>query len=276
MRQNRDLVLDWIGLSEGGYVNHPRDPGGATDRGITQATYDAWNRAHGRPLKPVRGISKEEAREILSMQYFDTVKFDQLPAGVDYAVADYGVNSGPGRAAKVLQRVLGVDDDGVIGVMTLAALAQRNPTDVIKAICDERMRFLRGLDTWDDFGRGWTVRVVGRAAGAQDDDIGVIDRATKLARGAAAIPAPSVVAQGKGRESDVRANSAIGDLTTRVEGDDVSATASALTALEARVTESHGTTGAFSTTPVQQNVVQPTNPIAAIIALITSLFRRKQ
>lgn len=58
MKQNQAVVLGWIGLSEGGYVNYPKDPGGATDRGITQRTYDAWNRLHGRPLRPVRGISK--------------------------------------------------------------------------------------------------------------------------------------------------------------------------------------------------------------------------
>lgn len=194
MRENREKVLDWIGLSEGGYVNHPRDPGGATDRGITQATFDAWNRQHDRPVRPVRGISEAEAREILAAQYLDTVRFDDLPSGVDYAVADYGVNSGPGRAAKVLQRVLGVPDDGVIGTVTLAALAQRDPIDVIGAICQERMRFLRGLRTWDAFGRGWTARVMGARDGMQDDDIGVIDRAGLLARNAAAIPAPTVAA----------------------------------------------------------------------------------
>ena len=115
MKQNQAVVLDWIGLSEGGYVNHPKDPGGATDRGITQRTYDAWNRLHGRPLRPVRGISKDEANAILVSQYFAPVKFDQLPSGLDYAVVDFAVNSGTSRAAKELQKLLGVAADGIIG-----------------------------------------------------------------------------------------------------------------------------------------------------------------
>lgn len=211
MRRNREQVLDWIGLSEGGYVNHPRDPGGATDRGITQATFDAWNRQHGRPVRPVRGISEAEAREILAAQYLDTVRFDDLPAGVDYAIADYGVNSGPGRAAKVLQRVLGVPDDGVIGTVTLAALAQRDPIEVIGAICEERMAFLRRLRTFDTFGRGWTTRVMGAREGMQDDDIGVIDRAGMLARNAGSIPAPTTPGPAKAEPEAPRPVSVLRD-----------------------------------------------------------------
>jgi len=211
VRHNRDQVIGWIGLSEGGYVNDPRDPGGATDRGITQRTYDAWNDAQGRQRKPVRGISKAEAEAILSAQYLDTVQFDGLPDGVDYAVADYAVNSGPGRAAKVLQRVLGVPDDGVIGAMTLAALARRNPEEIITAVCVERMRFLRGLRTWDAFGRGWSVRVLGRHDGFQVDDIGVLDRAIMLARNAPLIPAPVVAAPGRGTEEAPRPLSPLRD-----------------------------------------------------------------
>lgn len=211
MRHNRDIVLDWIGLSEGGFVDHPRDPGGATDRGITQATFDAWNRQHGRPARPVRGISRAEALDILGAQYLDTVRFDDLPSGVDYAVADYAVNSGPGRAARVLQRVLGVTVDGVVGAQTLAALTQRDPIDVISAICVERMRFLRRLRTFDAFGRGWTARVMGRQDGMQADDIGVIDRAGMLARNAPLIPAPVAVAPARATEEAPRAPDVLRD-----------------------------------------------------------------
>ena len=206
-RINRDQVLDWIGLSEGGYVNHPDDPGGATDRGITQRVFDAWNAAQGKPARPVRGIPESEARAILAAQYLDTVRFDDLPAGVDYAVADYSVNSGPGRAARVLQRVLGVPVDGVIGAVTLAALAQRDPVQVIVAICEERMRFLRGLRHWPTFGRGWTTRVMGRDDGIQERDIGVIDRAAMLARNAPTIPAPVTPTPGRAEDEAPRPQS---------------------------------------------------------------------
>lgn len=206
-RQNRETVLRWISLSEGGFVDHRDDPGGPTDRGITQRVFDAWNAAHGRPQRPVRGITEAEALEILGAQYLDTIRFDDLPSGVDYAVADYSVNSGPGRAARVLQRVLGVPADGVIGAVTLAALAQRDPAEVVVAICEERMRFLRGLRHWRTFGAGWTARVMGRQDGVQAEDIGVIDRAALLARNTPAIPAPVAIAPGRAEDEAPRPQS---------------------------------------------------------------------
>lgn len=211
MKQNQAVVLDWIGLSEGGYVNHPKDPGGATDRGITQRTYDAWNRLHGRPLRPVRGISKDEANAILVSQYFAPVKFDQLPSGLDYAVVDFAVNSGTSRAAKELQKLLGVAVDGVIGNLTLAAISGRDIPELIREYCAARMRYLRGLKTWSTFGDGWSIRVEGKTPGFQVNDIGVIDRATMMARKSVAnvadIPPPveieAVQEAGKGTDSDI-------------------------------------------------------------------------
>lgn len=213
MRQNKAQVLQWIGLSEGGYVNLKEDPGGATDRGITQATYDAWNRARGRPRKPVRGISKAEAEEIIVAQYMTPVRFDDLPAGLDYAVADFAVNSGPARAVKELQRVLGFQGaamDGIMGQKTLAAIDTADLADLIVAYCARRMAYLRGLATFKTFGKGWTSRVMGRTDGAQDGDIGVIDRAVRLARGAGDIPPPVVVAPAKANEDDTAETTWIG------------------------------------------------------------------
>lgn len=197
MRQNQAVILGWIGLSEGGYVDHPEDPGGATDRGITQKTFDAWNKLHRRPLRPVRGISKEEANAILVSQYFEPVKFDQLPSGLDYAVVDFGVNSGTRRAVMELQKILGVKADGVVGNVTLAAIKDWNGEALIAEYGAARMRYLKGLKTFRTFGKGWTIRVEGRFPGVQVTDIGVIDRATQLHRvgksvskTAANIPAP--------------------------------------------------------------------------------------
>lgn len=197
MRHNQETVLGWIGLSEGGYVNHPRDPGGATDRGITQRTYDAWNDLHGRDRRPVRGISREEADAIIVSQYLAPIRFDDLPGGLDYAVADFAVNSGPGRAARELQRLVGVPEDGVIGTQTLAAVARHDPEQLVMRLCGARMMFMQGLATWGTFGRGWTVRVMGREDGVQADDIGVIDRGVMLAQNAPDIPAPTRVAPGR-------------------------------------------------------------------------------
>lgn len=213
MKSNTQQVLRWIGLSEGGYVNDPRDPGGATDRGITQSTYDAWNKARGRPKRPVRGISKAEAEEIIVAQYMTPVRFDELPSGIDYAVADFAVNSGPARAVKELQRVLGFKGaamDGIMGQKTLAAINARNLSDLIVAYCERRMAYLRGLATFKTFGKGWTSRVMGRTDGAQDGDIGVIDRAVRLARDAAEIPPPVVAAPAKANEDDTAETTWIG------------------------------------------------------------------
>ncbi|SET74711.1 glycoside hydrolase family 108 protein [Paracoccus homiensis] len=186
MRANTEKALAWIGLSEGGYVNHPDDPGGATDRGITQRTFDAWNRSQGRPARPVRGISKFEAEAIIVSQYFQPVRFDDLPSGLDYAVADWSVNSGPSRAAKELQRIVGVAQDGVIGQQTLAAVARGSTTQIINAYCDRRMSFLRSLKTWGTFGRGWSSRVqavrersIDMAMGADRPDTSTVPRTPK-------------------------------------------------------------------------------------------------
>lgn len=162
MKHNEDKALAWIGLSEGGYVNHPKDPGGATDRGITQRTFDSWNRTHGRPIRPVRGISKEDAEDILVAQYFTPVWFNDLPDGIDYMVADYSVNSGPKRAVKDLQHELGftgADVDGIMGVKTLDAVRQKNAKVLIEGYTERRLRFLKSLKTWATFGRGWESRV---------------------------------------------------------------------------------------------------------------------
>lgn len=201
MRENYPQIHDWIGLSEGGYVNHPKDPGGATDRGITQATFDSWNRMHGRPLRPVRGIPKDVARQIIEFQYMDAVRAAELPSGLDYAMSDYAVNSGPGRAAKDLQRELGVAVDGVIGAQTLAAVADADVHALIIGLCRRRMQFLKGLRHWPTFGKGWTRRVMGDLPGVQTGDIGVADRSIRLAREPAQdrayIPPPKQATPGK-------------------------------------------------------------------------------
>lgn len=202
MRENYSQILGWIGLSEGGYVDHPDDPGGATDRGITQRTFDAWNKRQGKPKRSVRGISKTEADRIVEFQYLDAVRADVLPSGLDYAVSDYAVNSGPGRAVKDLQRVLGVQVDGIIGLHTLEAVENANTLEVIKDLCERRMTFLRGLRHWKTFGDGWTRRVMGDLPGAQTGDIGVIDRSWRMARGRNAIQAPKKAAPGKGVRTD--------------------------------------------------------------------------
>lgn len=159
MRANFDDALKEVLKHEGGYVNHPKDPGGATNKGITQKTYDAWRKKQKLPTRSVREIERDEVEEIYRHQYWDKVRGDDLPSGVDYAVFDFAVNSGPARAAKCLQGILGVEVDGKIGPQTLAAADGADDIYVIESLCDRRMMFLQDLSSWPTFGKGWTRRV---------------------------------------------------------------------------------------------------------------------
>ena len=161
---NFDKALAYVLEHEGGFVHHPKDPGGATNKGVTQAVYDAYRKLRGRGQQSVKFITDAEVTAIYKFQYWDKVQGDHLPAGLDYAVFDFAVNSGVGRASKYLQAVLGVAQDGVIGAKTLTAV--KSTTGTINALCDRRMAFLRNLGTFLTFGKGWTRRVQGVRAHA--------------------------------------------------------------------------------------------------------------
>lgn len=158
MNSNFDECLKMVLAHEGGFVNHPKDPGGATNRGVTQKVYDAYRKTRARPMQSVKFITPDETKAIYKFQYWDRVQGDFLPRGLDYAVFDFAVNSGVSRASEYLQACVGVERDGVIGALTLSAIG--NPANVINALCDRRMSFLRNLPRFVFFGRGWTRRVV--------------------------------------------------------------------------------------------------------------------
>jgi len=218
MAMTFSIILPWVLTHEGGFVNHPKDPGGATNRGVTQRVYDGFRQRMGQPQRSVKLISEAEVEMIYRLQYWNVIQGDRLPAGLDYAVFDYAANSGPSKAAKDLQRELGVKADGVIGQITLAAVkaveAAGKIIDLIGRLCARRMAFLRSLSTFKHFGRGWTRRVRGDLPGFQEHDIGVIDRAILLARSGGvvpenAIPAPAQAAPGKAEPQDVSAPSVL-------------------------------------------------------------------
>lgn len=174
---------------EGGYVNHPRDPGGATNQGVTQAVYDAYRRLKGLPTRSVKFIEAAEVEAIYRQNYWRLVRGDDLPAGLDYALFDFAVNSGVSRAIKFIQRGVGFTGDGVdgiIGDITMSRILDAAKVDeerLIIGLCNERMKFLRGLATFDVFGKGWTRRVEGDQAGVQANvDKGVVDYAVAFAR----------------------------------------------------------------------------------------------
>lgn len=144
---------------EGGFVNDSRDPGGATMQGITQRVYNAFRTGKNLPVANVKFIGASEVSEIYRGQYWDAVQGDLLPSGVDNCIFDEGVNSGPIRSVMDLQKVLGVTQDGHLGMITLGALRARNASEVINSVCDLRLSWLRRLLTWRFFGAGWSSRV---------------------------------------------------------------------------------------------------------------------
>lgn len=167
MRDTFDRVMQHLFAHEGGYVDHPRDPGGATNMGITHNTLSAWR---GRRVSKadVRNLTKREAMDIYRAQYWNTIRGDDLPAGVDYAVFDAAVNSGPARAAKWLQEIVGVRQDGIVGAITLDAARKMGAAVLVNKFCDRRYAFVRSLSTWNTFGKGWTRRIAEVRAVALD------------------------------------------------------------------------------------------------------------
>jgi lysozyme family protein len=139
--------------SEGGYVNHPSDPGGETNYGITIKVA----RENGY-AGPMRTLPLDTAKRIYKAKYADPVHFDEDPAGLDYTLFDYAVNSGPSRANKVVRRVCGLPDNAHENDLSLA-LSKRDPSAVIGSVNKERLTFLHSLPTWPTFGKGWAGRV---------------------------------------------------------------------------------------------------------------------
>lgn len=159
MKASFDSSLMAVLLHEGGYVNNPHDPGGATNRGVTQAVYDDWRLDRKLTPRSVKFIATAEVEQIYRERYWDKIRGDDLPAGVDYCTFDFAVNSGVMRSAKFLQRVSNVVADGKIGPMTIAAVKAVPAKLTIDMLCNERLAFLRSLGTFKHFGKGWVRRV---------------------------------------------------------------------------------------------------------------------
>lgn len=199
MIDNLEKTTEWILVHEGGYVNHPDDPGGATNMGVIQRTYDGWRRRNGLQTQSVRNITKTEVIAIYKDQYWDKVWGDDLPDGLDYALYDFAINSGPSRAVKFIQKIVGVKEDGVMGNITYNAIISKNNVEqLIIDLCYARWNWLKRLRHWNTFGRGWTRRVMGEEEGVQERDHGVIDRGVMLWKKEQNIPAPKEVDDGAG------------------------------------------------------------------------------
>ena len=169
MKDNFDECLKMLLHHEGGYVNHPKDPGGETNLGVTKRVYEKWG-----GTKDMKDLTVEDVAPIYKKEYWDRCKCDDLESGVDWAVFDWAVNSGTGRAAKAIQKICGAAQDGAIGPKTLALINTQNTEYVIEEFGKIRQDFYESLKTFDTFGKGWTRRNKETTAKAlemiEDDD----------------------------------------------------------------------------------------------------------
>ena len=158
MQKNYQKCLETILHHEGGYVNHPKDPGGETNLGVTKRVYEE----HG-CTKDMKELTVEDVAPIYKKGYWDKMKGDDLPNGLDLCVFDFGVNAGPGRAAKFLQKMIGTTVDGGIGPNTLAKVEEyvreNGEHETVKKYQEMRQKYYEQLSTFATFGRGWTRRV---------------------------------------------------------------------------------------------------------------------
>lgn len=158
MKENFDDALAAVLEHEGGYVNHPQDPGGMTNLGVTKRVWEAWV---GKTVSEadMRALTPAMVAPMYRKQYWDAVKGDELPPGLDYLMFDFAVNAGASRAIRTMQRAIGATPDGVIGPRTMAAVKAADPDDLIDKFSAEKEAFYRSLPTFATFGRGWLRRV---------------------------------------------------------------------------------------------------------------------
>ena len=160
MQSNFENCLALMLAHEGGFVNHPQDPGGMTNLGVTKRVWEEWV-GHDVDEKQMRALTPETVAPLYKRKYWDAVRADDLVDGVDYCVFDVAVNSGPGRAIKFLQSCVGTTPDGGFGPATMAAVkkSEEDPARLIELYCAKRLEFLQSLKTFETFGKGWSRRV---------------------------------------------------------------------------------------------------------------------
>ena len=157
-----DQSLAKLLVHEGGFVNHPSDPGGITNLGVTKATWEAWT---GKPasIADMKALTPSKVAPLYKARYWDAVKADSLPAPLAHCVFDFAVNSGPARAARFLQTLVGADVDGKIGPGTMAAVkayvVKHGAVEAARGYQKLRENFYRKQPTFKVFGKGWLNRV---------------------------------------------------------------------------------------------------------------------
>jgi lysozyme family protein len=153
---NFQECLDLVLKSEGGWVNHPSDPGGETNLGVTKRV---WVEYVGHPVESLKKLTKDDVAPLYELKYWRPCYCEVLPRGLDFVVFSMGVNAGPGRSVKLLQSAIGCVPDGVIGPRTRELISSSNGADIIKKFSTARREYYQSLKTFPIFGKGWLIRV---------------------------------------------------------------------------------------------------------------------
>lgn len=157
MTQNFRDCLELVLKHEGGFVNHPKDPGGMTNLGVTKRVWEEWV-GHEVDEKAMRALTPAFVAPMYEMRYWRASYCEKLPRGLDLLVFTMAVNAGSGRSVKILQDAIGVVADGVIGPNTMARINEANVETLIDKFSEARSDYYKGLKLFPVFGRGWTAR----------------------------------------------------------------------------------------------------------------------
>jgi lysozyme family protein len=148
--------LELLLKSEGGWVNHPSDPGGETNLGVTKRV---WEEYVGHPVESLKKLTKDDVAPLYELKYWRPCYCEALPRGLDFVVFSMGVNAGPGRSIKLLQQSIGCVPDGVIGPTTRGLISSSNGANLIAKFSEARREYYKSLKTFPVFGKGWLARV---------------------------------------------------------------------------------------------------------------------
>ncbi len=157
MTKNFRDCLELVLKHEGGYVDHPKDPGGRTNLGVTQRVWEEWV-GHEVDEKAMRALTPAIVSPMYEMKYWRTSYCEKLPRGLDLLVFSMAVNAGSGRSVKLLQDAIGVVADGIIGPRTMARINEANVETLIDKFSEARRAYYRGLKLFPVFGKGWLNR----------------------------------------------------------------------------------------------------------------------
>lgn len=166
MKENWKQAFEQMLASEGGFTDDTRDPGnalpdgraGSTMLGVTQYNWEQ-HIGHQVTHDQMRKLTPADVEPLYKKKYWDAVRADELPSGIDYILFDMGVNAGPGRSIKIMQSALGVTPDGGLGPITMKAVLAADPVELIEKFSAEKEAFYRSLKTFETYGKGWLNRV---------------------------------------------------------------------------------------------------------------------